>query len=102
GEVFGLLGPNGAGKSTTLYMMTGLVPPTSGSITVLGRDLRRGFHSVATRTGVLVDRPAFYDYLTARKNLLLCAKLAQRDVTVDRLLDLVGLLGAAGKNVGTF
>ena len=102
GEVLGLLGPNGAGKSTTLYMLAGLARPTSGSVSVFGKDLRRHLLNILSRTGVLVERPAFYDYLSARDNLLLCARLARQDVTVDRVLDRVGLLRSSGQKVGTF
>ena len=102
GEVMGLLGLNGAGKSTTLYMLTGLVGPTSGDATIFGKELHRHFLSIAPSMGVLVERPAFYDYLTARDNLKLSARLARRNVTVDRALDRVGLLSAGRKKVGTF
>lgn len=102
GEVMGLLGLNGAGKSTTLYMLTGLVAPTSGDAAIFGKELHRHFLSIAPSMGVLVERPAFYDYLTARDNLKLSARLARRDVTVDRALDRVGLLSAGRKKVGTF
>lgn len=102
GEVMGLLGLNGAGKSTTLYMLTGLVRPTSGSVSIFGMDLARSFLSIAPSVGVLVERPAFYDYLSARDNLKLSARLAQREVTVDRALDRVGLLSAGRKKVGAF
>ena len=102
GEVFGLLGPNGAGKSTTLYMLTGLVRPTSGAVTIFGKDLRGGFLEIAARMGVLVERPTFYDHMTARANLLLLARLAQRRIAVDRALDRVGLLWAAHQKVQGF
>lgn len=101
GEVFGLLGPNGAGKSTTLYMLTGLVRPTSGTVTFLGKDIRKHYLDVARRMGVAVERPAFYDYLSVRKNLLLMAQLAGRDVTVDRILDMVGMLHAGSRKAGS-
>lgn len=91
GEVFGLLGPNGAGKTTTLYMLTGLIRPTSGTISIFGRPLRRNFIDTIGRIGALVERPSFYEHLTVRRNLLLLASLSGRDVTVDRALDLVGL-----------
>ena len=102
GEVFGLLGPNGAGKSSTLYMLTGLVRPTSGGVTIFGKDLRRGFLEIAGRMGVLVERPSFYNHMTARDNLLLLARLCGRRVTVDRALDRVGMLWAANQKVATF
>ena len=91
GEVLGLLGPNGAGKSTTLYMLCGLVRPTAGTISLFGKDLRHGFVSIASRMGVLVERPAFHDYLSVRRNLTVQASLARRPVNVERVLDLVGM-----------
>jgi ABC-type multidrug transport system ATPase subunit len=102
GEIMGLLGLNGAGKSTTLYMLSGLVRPTSGSIHVFGKELRQHFLSISPLIGVLVERPAFYDYLTARENLKLSARLARREVTVDRALDRVGLLSSGRRKVGGF
>lgn len=99
GEVFGLLGPNGAGKSTTLYMLTGLIRPTSGSVTIFGKDLRKNFLELIPRIGVLVERPAFYDHLTVRKNLLISSRLAARNITIDRTLDPLGLLHLADKKV---
>ena len=70
GEILGLLGPNGAGKSTTLHMLSGLVRPTSGSVAVFGRDLRKHYIEVAARMGVLVERPAFFDRTESGQNLL--------------------------------
>ncbi len=101
GEVFGLLGPNGAGKSTTFYMMCGLVRPTSGRISIFGKDLHTNFLELSARMGVLVERPSFYDYLTVAKNLHLFAKLAEKEVTIDRTLDLVGMLHVSDQKVGT-
>lgn len=101
GEIFGILGPNGAGKSTTLHTLAGLVRPTSGNITVFGKDLRRNYIDIMQRVGVLVENPAFYDHLTVEKNLLIASRLAARDVTIDRALDLVGLVHVADRRVGT-
>jgi ABC-2 type transport system ATP-binding protein len=101
GEVFGLLGPNGAGKSTTLYMLTGMVRPTGGSVSIFGKDLRKHFLEIAGRIGVMFDRPAFFDYLSVRRNLLILSQLARRSVTIDRALDMVGLLDSASKPVAT-
>lgn len=101
GEIMGLLGLNGAGKSTTLCMLTGLIAPSSGAVSIFGKPLDRHFLEIAARIGVLVERPVFHDYMSARDNLAACARLAGRDVTVDRALDRVGLLSVAGRRVGT-
>ena len=95
GEVFGLLGPNGAGKSTTLYMLAGLVRPSSGGITIFGKDLRTNFVATARRMGVLVERPTFYEHLTVKRNLKLHAQLAGCEVNVDRVMDMTGILEVA-------
>jgi ABC-2 type transport system ATP-binding protein len=52
--------------------------------------------------GVFVERPAFYDFLSARRNLMLLAKLSRREITVDRVLDLVGLREVANRKVGAY
>lgn len=100
GEVLGLLGPNGAGKSTTLYMLCGLVPPTSGTVSLFGKDLSRNYLEVMSRVGVLVERPAFYNHLSVRTNLQILSRLSGREVAIDRALDRVGLLNAAKTKAG--
>ena len=72
GEVYGFLGPNGAGKTTTLRMLLGLVRPTSGTATVLGR--RAGTPAGIGRIGSLVEGPGFYPYLSGRDNLRVLAR----------------------------
>lgn len=101
GEIFGLLGPNGAGKSTTLYMLAGLARPSSGSITIFGKDMQKQPLEIISRMGVLFERPSFYDHLTVGKNLLLMARLSGREVTIDRTLDMVGILHLSDQKVGT-
>ncbi len=101
GEVLGLLGPNGAGKSTTLYMLAGLVRPTSGHIAIFGKELHRHYLDIAPSVGVMVERPALHDYLSVRDNLLLSARLAGRQVTVERTLEMVGLRTVASRRVRT-
>ncbi|GMW02003.1 MAG: multidrug ABC transporter ATP-binding protein [Candidatus Hydrogenedentota bacterium] len=102
GEVVGLLGPNGAGKSTTLSMVCGLSRPTSGSISLFGRDVNRYYLDVAPRMGVLLERPAFYGHMSARRNLSLLARLGRKQVVIDKALDRVGLLPSSSKKVRTF
>lgn len=69
GEIFGLLGPNGAGKTTTLRMVATVLEPTSGRITVLGRDTRK--RPVLTRRsmGFYSSTTALYQKLTARETV---------------------------------
>ncbi|MBJ6751444.1 ABC transporter ATP-binding protein [Geomonas anaerohicana] len=68
GEVLGFLGPNGAGKSTTIKCLMGLIRPTVGSATILGRDIASA--EARTSVGYLPENPAFYDYLSAEEYLL--------------------------------
>ncbi|MFC9786683.1 ATP-binding cassette domain-containing protein [Rhodococcus sp. NPDC127528] len=95
GEVYGFLGPNGAGKTTTLRMLAGLVRPTSGSATVLGRH--PGDPDASVHTGVLIEGPGFYPYLSGRDNLrVLCRYRGLADAAAEAALDRVGLRARAG------
>ncbi|MGD8905115.1 MAG: ATP-binding cassette domain-containing protein, partial [Anaerolineae bacterium] len=68
GEVFGLLGPNGAGKTTTISMLTGLLEPTDGTITVDGMDVKRHTNEVKSKLGLVPQELALYPTLSARQN----------------------------------
>jgi ABC-2 type transport system ATP-binding protein len=74
GEIYGFLGPNGAGKTTTLRMLLGLVAPTGGTVSVLGRP--PGDPAALARIGSLVEGPAFYPYLSGNDNLRVVARYA--------------------------
>jgi ABC-2 type transport system ATP-binding protein len=90
GEVYGFLGPNGAGKTTTLRMILGLIRPTSGSATVLGRQA--GTAEVNARIGALIEGPGFYPYLSGRDNLRVMARYrGLPETTADRALERVDL-----------
>jgi len=94
GEVYGFLGPNGAGKTTTLRMVLGLVRPTAGTATVVGRPA--GAADVTARVGALIEGPGFYPYLSGRDNLRTLARYRRLgDEEVERVLDLVDLTGRA-------
>ena len=69
GEVFGLLGANGAGKTTTFRMLCGLLPISSGSLTVAGMDLRKAASRVRGRIGYMAQRFSLYGDLSVRENL---------------------------------
>ncbi|MEL6159017.1 MAG: ABC transporter ATP-binding protein [Cyanobacteria bacterium J06623_5] len=94
GETFGLLGPNGAGKTTLLKLLLGIVRPTAGGATLMGRPAGDG--DVKARIGYLPENPYFYDYLTGWEFLSYTAGLfgirgkAQKR-RIESLLDLVQL-----------
>jgi len=96
-EVFGLLGPNGSGKSTTIKMMLGLLKPTSGRISVFGKEPTDV--AVKKRIGYLPEESYLYGFLNARETLDYYAKLFEIDSRtrgrrIDELLDMIGLTGA--------
>jgi len=105
GDIYGFLGPNGSGKSTTIRMMLSLIRPTSGQILLFGRDLATDRYKTLSRMGALIEKPDFYNYLSARKNLEILAKLSDipnLNHRVDEVLDLVGLLPRAKSTVRTY
>ena len=105
GEVHGLLGPNGAGKTTLMRVLLGLVRHDAGRVKLLGRDID---WRDALPDGVagLVDVPAFYPYLSGRKNLALLARLdgAKRAQSraVEAVLDRTGLMREADEAVAGY
>jgi ABC-2 type transport system ATP-binding protein len=69
GEIFCFLGPNGAGKTTTLKILTGLLRPSSGAVSIAGLDVRKNPMEVKRRIGYIPDMPFLYDRLTATEFL---------------------------------
>jgi len=69
GEIYGFLGRNGAGKTTTIRMLLGLIRPSGGEVTVLGRRIVPGETGVFSRVGFLVETATAYPNLTVRENL---------------------------------
>lgn len=108
GEILGLLGPNGSGKSTTLKLVSTLLLPDSGRVTVAGFETRAAGQQVRRRVGfALASERSFFPRLTARENLEFFAAL--EDVSrnecrtrTERALVEVGLSDVAGKQVMKF
>lgn len=69
GQVFGFLGPNGAGKSTTIKLLTTLIPPTDGQLSILGIDAVKKPLQVRNRIGVVLQQPSYEPTLSVEKSL---------------------------------
>jgi ABC-2 type transport system ATP-binding protein len=69
GEIHGFLGPNGAGKTTTIRMIAGLLKPSSGRVTIAGKDLAHEPEAAKRELGFIPDRPFLYEKLTAAEFL---------------------------------
>ena len=75
GEVLGLVGPNGAGKTTTLRAIAGIIPPTTGQVSLAGHDLRAQPTDAKRALAFFTDEPRLFDYLTVRQHLNFVARL---------------------------
>jgi len=105
GDVFGFLGPNGAGKSTTIRMLLSLIKPTDGKIEIFGKDLLHERNFILSKIGCIVEKPDFYKYLSAKRNLELLAGVSGVAVNakkIDELLEFVGLAGRGNDFVKTY
>jgi ABC-2 type transport system ATP-binding protein len=105
GEIFGFVGPNGAGKTTTLKVLMGLIRPSAGRASILGRDVAET--EARRNVGFLPENPYFYDHLSGREILHFYAKVSgvaarERARRVDLLLDWVGLAYAADTRIRTY
>ena len=105
GDVFGFLGPNGAGKSTTIRTLLSLIKPTKGEIRLFGKDLIKNRNYILQRIGCIVEKPDFYKYLSAEKNIEIFARLSGVTVTkskVHEIIEFVGLKGREKDKLGGF
>ncbi len=107
GEIVGLLGPNGAGKTTTLSMLSGVIAPDSGWVSIAGHDLASSPRKARERLGLVPQSLALYPTLTAIENLLFFGRmegLSSRDALhhATGLLEEVGLSDRSNDMVGDF
>lgn len=105
GDVYGFLGPNGAGKSTTIRMMLSLIAPTSGEVRIFDKSLITSREEIMRNVGCIIEKPDFYLYMSAVKNLQLFARMNGVNPSskeVNELFDLVGLAGRQNDLVRTY
>ncbi|MCB0764221.1 MAG: ATP-binding cassette domain-containing protein, partial [Flavobacteriales bacterium] len=103
GEVVGLLGPNGAGKSTMMKILTCFIPPTSGTASVCGLDIRKESLEVRRNVGYLPEHNPLYLDLYVREYLDMVARihgLSDRAGRVKEMIGLVGLEREVHKRIG--
>lgn len=93
GDVFGFLGPNGAGKSTTIRMLLSLIKPTVGTIKIFGMDIRHDRAKIYKKVGAIVEKPDFYLYLSAYKNMEILGKMSGGDTSKKKIMEMLELVG---------
>jgi ABC-type multidrug transport system ATPase subunit len=93
GDVFGFLGPNGAGKSTTIRMLLTLIRPTAGSIKIFDKPLKEKRKEILRKIGAIVEKPDFYLYLSAYKNLEILGNISGANPTSKKIMELLELVG---------
>lgn len=104
GEILGFLGPNGAGKSTTMKMLTGFLPPFTGSISISGFDISINPLAAKKTIGYLSENNPLYMEMYIREYLQYVASLYQIKAVskaVDKSLELTGLRSESHKKIGT-
>ena len=79
GGIFGFLGPNGAGKTTAIRMLTGVLIPDAGSVSILGTDVDKDPLTAKLKMGVIPENGTVYSDLTAEQNILITAKFFGMD-----------------------
>lgn len=107
GECYGLLGPNGAGKTTTISIMSTIVEPDDGEISIAGFDLKKNPLECKKNIGVVTQEIALYNELSAYENLLFWGGLyhvpkPELKARIDETLTLLGLSDRKHDKVSTY
>ena len=107
GKVFGFIGPNGAGKTTTIKMLTGILEPDSGVVTLNGVDITRDPIQAKRMFGYVPDTFDMYERLTGMEYLRFMGDIygvdaRKRKEHIDRYLELFSLTDAAGQQIRSY
>lgn len=105
GEIYGLIGKNGAGKTTLIKVITKLIQPSQGSVSVFGSSTQSEWTHALKRVGSVIETPVALNHLTARQNLHYYCKarhVPNADKVIDESLTLVGLTNTGKKKFRGF
>jgi ABC-2 type transport system ATP-binding protein len=107
GDIVGYLGPNGSGKTMTARMLTGLLTPTSGTVSFNGRDIADDMVAYHRRLGYVPEEPHLYPFLSAREYLQLIGRLRELpaplvEKKIDGFLELFGIRDAAEQSISAY
>ena len=102
-SIFGILGANGSGKSTFMKILPGLIYDWIGEIVYKGKHIQKNSRELKQDFGYLIESPRFYEYLSARKNLEMLARISQvKDERIDFVLEIVDLLDRSNDKVSSY
>lgn len=103
GSIYGFLGANGAGKTTTLRLLLGLLQKQTGSVTILGSDIRQNRVNILSRIGSLIEQPSLYLHLSGKENLEIFRLSYQCNKNrIGEVLKMVGLSDAGRKKAKAY
>lgn len=108
GDICGFIGPNGAGKTTLIRVITNLISPTEGEVSVAGVNVNENRKIALTKLGAIVEEPIFFSYMTGRQNLKNLAMLnpdmskEEQKEKVEEVLKIVDLEDRGDDNVKTY
>jgi ABC-2 type transport system ATP-binding protein len=97
GDVFGFLGPNGAGKSTTIRCLLSLIRLNAGTIQMFGKSYATHRYEILSKIGSIIEKPDFYNYLSAQKNLEIFARISGATVSTKEIYEMLEFVGLGGR-----
>ena len=102
GDVFGFLGPNGAGKSTSIRCLNSLIKPDSGTVELFGESIATHRESILGRVGSIIEKPDFYKYLSAYRNLEIFSRISGKPSSKREIYNMLDFVGLGGREKDKF
>ena len=93
GDVFGFLGPNGSGKSTTIRCILSLIKQDGGLINIFGKKMQENRKEILTKIGCIIEKPDFYKYMSAKKNLEVFSRISGVNVSKNKIYEMLEFVG---------